>query len=101
EIVPPAAVVDAVATLPVGERWLASESGGRATVGAAPLTIGAIGPAPGFTDDEHALLIGSGFAPMALATRRLRPEPAAVAWAAVWAAAGAARGAPAAPFRAG
>jgi 16S rRNA (uracil1498-N3)-methyltransferase len=88
EIEPPRSLADIIASLPAeGERWLADVDGERAgrpsVVG---ISIGAVGPASGFTPAELASLKSSGFAGMCLADSRLRAETAAICWAAWWAA---------------
>jgi 16S rRNA (uracil1498-N3)-methyltransferase len=72
-----------------GGRWLADPQG--LPPGPAPrsgTTLGAVGPAAGFSPEERRLLITRGFQPMSLAAGRLRTETAALAWAAWWAGAG-------------
>jgi 16S rRNA (uracil1498-N3)-methyltransferase len=72
-----------------GERWLAEpeaplpDGPGLQALGA---LTGAVGGSPGFSEAEKELLLTSGFHPVALASRRLRTETAAVALAAIWAA---------------
>ena len=70
-------------------RWLADPQG--PPPGAAPrsgTTLGAVGPAAGFSPAERSALLTRGFQPMSLAAGRLRTETAALAWAAWWAGGG-------------
>jgi 16S rRNA (uracil1498-N3)-methyltransferase len=79
-------------------RLLASPAGARAPDAAAPtqgVIVGAVGPSPGFSEDELKRLQMHGFESIALAGNRLRTETAAMALATWWAAADT----PAAPRR--
>jgi 16S rRNA (uracil1498-N3)-methyltransferase len=72
-----------------GGRWLADPLG--TAPGAAPprgTTLGAVGPASGFSPAERRALMERGFQPMSLAAGRLRTETAALAWASWWAGGG-------------
>jgi RsmE family RNA methyltransferase len=82
----PLALAEAVARVPVeASRWLAAESGTAPPRAASEgLSVGAVGPAGGFTAEEAGLLESAGFTPMALADGRLRSETAAIAWAGWW-----------------
>ena len=71
-----------------GGRYVADPDGAPAAGIAAPSTgwtVGAVGPAPGFSPEESAALAGAGFRAMALSDGRLRTETAALAWASWWA----------------
>lgn len=71
-------------------RVLASPAGRPAPLAAAPTQgtiLGAVGPSPGFSDDELKRLQMHGFEAIALAANRLRTETAAMALAGWWAAA--------------
>lgn len=71
-------------------RWLADPRGGRLIPAPGDgFSIGAVGPAEGFTAPEQRLLREVGFRLICLAGSRLRAETAAVAWAAWWASGGA------------
>jgi 16S rRNA (uracil1498-N3)-methyltransferase len=66
-------------------RWLASPEGPSRTPDPSPgLSVGAIGPAGGFTPAEERALLGSGFSPISLSRGRLRSETAALGWALWW-----------------
>jgi len=90
EVASPIEVADAIASLPEGgRRWLADPDGEplpsarSVTTGLTePPQVVAIGPAEGFDDRERERLRAAGFRPACLATRRLRTETAALAWAA-------------------
>jgi 16S rRNA (uracil1498-N3)-methyltransferase len=72
-----------------GGRWLADPLG--TAPGPTPrfgTTLGAVGPASGFSPAERRALMERGFQPMSLAAGRLRTETAALAWAAWWAGGG-------------
>ena len=66
--------------------WVASRDGRRpgGTAAEHPLSVGAIGPAGGFTAAEESRLRDVGFEPICLADGRLRSETAALAWAVWW-----------------
>jgi 16S rRNA (uracil1498-N3)-methyltransferase len=95
EIREPVALADWLAHAPSepdsGERRvLASPAGTGAAVVTAPTQgaiVGAVGPSPGFSEDELNRLQMHGFEPIALAANRLRTETAAMALAGWWAAA--------------
>ena len=86
---PPVPLERALEGLAAGPRWLADAAGAPlatpGTAADAPLA-GAVGPSPGFSDDERGVLVAAGFSPVRLAPARLRAETAAVALAAHWAA---------------
>ncbi len=87
----PRPLAAALAALGDGERWLADPEGERRPpVPGAGRTVGAIGPAEGFSEAERTSLVGCGFRLIALADARLRCETAAIAWASWWALGGAA-----------
>ena len=88
EILEPAPLAAALAALGRGgTRWLADPAGPRGLTPAAagPISVAAIGPAPGFDDDEWTRLRDEGFEPISLSESRLRTETAALAWACWWA----------------
>ena len=72
-----------------GRRWLADAEGAPAPAPMAEpadLDRVAIGPASGFDPAERQALRDARFAPIRLASARLRTETAAVVWASLWAA---------------
>ncbi len=95
EIREPVALADWLAQAPTGpeageRRVLASASGAPASIATSPIQgaiVGAVGPSPGFSEDELKRLQMHGFEGVALAGNRLRTETAAMALASWWAAA--------------
>ena len=91
EIREPATLHALLAGAAAGERrLLASPDGSPARALPMPVEAGvlaAVGPSPGFSDDELKRLQENGFVPVALALNRLRTETAAMALASWWAAA--------------
>lgn len=61
-----------------GPRWLADPAGRAATPGEAPLAV-VVGPEGGFSADERAFLVRSGFEPIRLGPHVMRFETAALA----------------------
>ncbi len=67
------------------QRWLAEEGGAApARPASEGLSVGAIGPAAGFSSAERGSFEACGFRAMSLSDGRLRTETAALAWAAWW-----------------
>jgi 16S rRNA (uracil1498-N3)-methyltransferase len=90
EILPPVSLIQLLEELPADSScWLADPQGAFAP--AAPgefSSIGAIGPAQGFSSEEKSRVLARGFKAISLASGRLRTETAALAWAAWWASGG-------------
>jgi len=74
-------------SIPAGASlWVADPNGPRpGTTPADRVSVGAVGPSPGFDEAERRLLEDRGFQPISLGGSRLRTETAAMAWAAWWA----------------
>ncbi|HEY2956188.1 MAG TPA: RsmE family RNA methyltransferase [Candidatus Eisenbacteria bacterium] len=92
EVRAPVAVEEALAALEPGASCWLGDLEGRSPGPGDPgerVTVGAIGPAGGFTASERKRFEVAGFAPVRLADGRLRTETAALSWASWWAAAGA------------
>jgi 16S rRNA (uracil1498-N3)-methyltransferase len=82
EIRDPVPVSEAIRDLPQGtDRWLAAARGatGQRPSAGVP-SVGAIGPASGFSDEESVALEAAAFRPISLSDARLRTETAALAW---------------------
>lgn len=96
DLLEPMSLARALELLPDrGERWIAAQDGepASATSPEDP-SIGAVGPAEGWSDAERTAFARAGFRPVRLAGARLRTETAGLAWAAWWAARAAVRFAP-------
>lgn len=93
EVRTPLPLERAVAELPEEARcWLADSKGKpvpEALGSRVGLEAAVVGPAPGITAHERAMLLEAGFEAICLSGGRLRTETAALAWAAWWAGGGA------------
>jgi 16S rRNA (uracil1498-N3)-methyltransferase len=90
EILPPVSLIQRLEETPADSScWLADPDGAPApAAGGSFPSLGAIGPAQGFSSGEKSRLRARGFKAMSLASGRLRTETAALAWAAWWASGG-------------
>ena len=86
EIMEPVSLAEALRGLPPdASRWLARrEAPSPPSARPADRAVVAVGPSPGFSDEEDRALTDEGFRPIRLAAGRLRTETAALAWAAWW-----------------
>lgn len=92
EIRPPQPLAAAVAALPADAVRFVADPGGEPAARVSSTAIGqaalAIGPSPGWTAEEAALLAEAGFRALKFGGTRLRAETAAVALTCWWASAG-------------